>query len=91
MEARYAWVLNLDADLELAHGEGYTPAASVLRASALFAEKLRGALVSEDDLVVDGSEREGAARGLVGRAFCPTPRAIAMLRRAGAEPEPSGS
>jgi hypothetical protein len=28
------------------------------------------------------------ARGLVGRAFCPTPRALRLLRRAGAEPEP---
>ena len=89
MEARYAWVLNLDADLELAHGDGYTPSASVARNVATFAERLRTSLVSADDLVVDGSE--GAARGLVGRAFCPTPRAIAILRRAGAEPEPHPS
>lgn len=91
MEARYAWVLNLDADLELAHGEGYTPSASVARATSVYAERLRASLVGADDLVVDGSEPEGAARGLVGRAFCPTPRAIAILRRAGAEPEPHPS
>jgi hypothetical protein len=87
MVARYAWVLNLDADLELAHGEGYTPTASVARNVAAFAERLRTSLVAADDVVVDGSEREGAARGLAGRAFCPTPRAIATLVRAGAEPE----
>ena len=92
MAARYAWVLNLDADLELARGEGYTPSASVARNVAAFAERLRASLVVEaDDLVVDGSEREGEARGLVGRAFCPTPRAIATLVRAGAEPEPHPS
>jgi len=88
MVARYAWVLNLDAELELAHGAGYTPTASVARATAAFAERLRGALVGEDDLVVDERSREGEARGLVGRAFCPTPRAIALLVRAGAQPEP---
>ena len=81
-----AWVLNLDADLELAHGPGYTPSASVARATAAFAERL-GALVTDGDVVVDATSREGSARGLVGRAFCPTPRAIATLVRAGAEPE----
>jgi hypothetical protein len=91
MDARYAWVLNLDADLELAHGPGYAPSASVARATAAFAERLRTSLVGADDFVVDASSREGAARGLVGRAFCPTPRAIAMLVRAGAEPEPHPS
>jgi hypothetical protein len=91
MAARTAWVLNLDADLELAHGEGYTPSASVLRAVTAFAEELRRSLVSPDDLVVDGTEREGAARGLVGRAFCMTPRAIGILVRAGAVPEPHPS
>jgi hypothetical protein len=87
MVARTAWVLNLDADLELAHGAGYTPSASVARATAAFAERLRGSLVGEDDVVVDASSPEGFAAGLVGRAFCPTQTAIAMLVRAGAEPE----
>jgi hypothetical protein len=91
MATRTAWVLNLDADLELAHGEGYTPSASVARNVAAFAERLRSSLVAADDVVIDGTEREGAARGLAGRAFCPTPRAIAMLVRAGAEPEPHPS
>jgi len=83
-----AWVLNLDADLELAHGPGYTPSASVTRMAATFAKRLRGSLVAADDVVIDARTPEGSARGLAGRAFCPTPRAIAMLVRAGAEPEP---
>lgn len=44
-------------------------------------------LLEEGDVLVDESSEAGVARGLVGRAFCPTPRAIALLRRAGAEPE----
>ncbi len=88
MDARTAWVLNLDADLELAHGDGYTPSASVARATAAFADRLRTSLLGPQDIVVDASTREGAARGFTGRAFCPTPRAIATLVRAGAEPEP---
>ena len=88
MVARHAWVLNLDADLELAHGAGYTPSASVARGTAAFAERLRATLASPHDVVVDASTPDGSAAGLVGRAFCPTPTAIAMLVRAGAEPEP---
>jgi hypothetical protein len=88
MVTRHAWVLNLDADLELAHGEGYTPSASVARNVSAFTERFRCSLVGEEDLVVDASTPEGAAVGLAGRAFCPTPRAIATLVRAGAEPEP---
>ncbi len=91
MVARYAWVLNLDADFELAHGAGYTPTASVARATATFAERLRALLVGEHDVVVDASSPEGSAAGFTGRAFCPTPRAIGMLVRAGAEPEPHPS
>jgi hypothetical protein len=88
MDARTAWVLNLDADLELAHGEGYTPRSSVERVTAAFVDRLRASLVGAGDVVVDASTRDGAARGFVGRAFCPTPRAIATLVRAGATPEP---
>ncbi len=88
MVARYAWVLNLDADLELAHGAGYTPRASVERAMVPYVERFRAAFVSEKDVIVDTSTPAGSAAGFVGRAFCPTPRANAMLVRAGAEPEP---
>jgi hypothetical protein len=88
MDPRYAWVLNLDADLELARGAGYSPSAGVARATEAFASRLRESLVGERDVVVDASSPQGSAAGFVGRAFCPTPRALAMLVRAGAEPEP---
>jgi len=41
-----------------------------------------------EDVLLDERSAPLSARGLVGRAFCPTPRAIRLLRRAGAEPEP---
>jgi hypothetical protein len=88
--ARRAWVLNLDADLELGAARGYTPKRSVLEAMGPFVARLvspASGLLGPDDVVVDASTPPGAARGLVGRAFCPTPRALALLRRAGAEPE----
>jgi hypothetical protein len=88
MDARVAWVLNLDADFELAFREGYAPAKNVLAAALRHSQSLVGTLTAADDLVVDENTTPGAARGFLGRAFCPTPRAIAMLVRAGADPEP---
>ena len=83
----HAWVLNLDADLELARGTpGYTPSRAVLAAMKPHAARLAATLLEPDDVVV-----VGAARGLVGRAFCPTPRAVALLERAGARMEPHPS
>jgi ATP-grasp domain len=88
VDSRVAWVLNLDADFELALGAGYAPTKSVQDAVKHHARALIGTLTREGDLVVDGETPSGSARGLVGRAFCPTPRAIALLEHAGAEPEP---
>src|SRR5262245_45324613 len=88
MATRTAWVLNLDADVELAAGANYAPTRAVLDAMRPDVERLARSLLSPGDLLVD--ERTDA-RGLPGRAFCPTPRAIAMLRRAGAEVEPHPS
>jgi hypothetical protein len=84
---RFAWVLNLDADVELAHPQGYTPRSAVRAATAHFAPVLARSLLGPHDVLVDESSMEGVGRGLTGRAFCPTPRALAILRRAGAEPE----
>lgn len=84
---RLAWVLNLDADLELAGGRGYTPKRSVREAMRSFVPRLAASLLGPEDLLVDESTAPGSARGFVGRAFCPTPRALELLVRAGAEPE----
>jgi hypothetical protein len=96
MAARFAWVLNLDADVELAAiasgaagaRTAYAPKRSVLEAMRTFAPKLAASLLDpDDDLLVDEGSPPLAAQGRVGRAFCPTPRALRLLRRAGAEPE----
>jgi hypothetical protein len=88
MAARTAWVLNLDADIELASGANYAPTRTVIDAMRPHVERLARALLGPDDVLV-GEDTD--AHGLSGRAFCPTPRAIALLRRAGAEPEPHPS
>lgn len=88
MAARFAWVLNLDADLELGAGRRYEPRKSVRLAMRTHVEHLAASLLGPHDLLVDEASPPAIARGLGGRAFCPTPRAIAMLERAGAKPEP---
>lgn len=90
MAARFAWVLNLDADLELAV-PAYTAKASVRDAMRALVPVVASNLLDEDDVLVDETSEPGCASGLIGRAFCPTPRAVAVLERAGAivEPHPS--
>jgi len=91
MATRIAWILNLDADVELAAGDRYAPTRAVAEATKKHAARLVGSLVAAEDLLVDDATPAGAARGFVGRAFCPTPRALALLARAGASPEPHPS
>jgi hypothetical protein len=88
---RFAWVLNLDADLELAVPHGYTPKRTVLEAMKPYVALLARSLFEPEDRLLD----EGFAAlpaneraTYIGRAFSPTPRAIALLRRGGVEPEP---
>ena len=96
MAAGFAWVLNLDADLELAAiasgaagaRAAYAPKRSVREAMRSFVPGLAASLLDpERDLLVDEQSPPGSASGKIGRAFCPTPRALRLLRRAGAEPE----
>jgi hypothetical protein len=95
MAARFAWVLNLDADVELAAiaaggaRAGYTPKRSLVAAMRTFVPRLAASLLDPDEDVLVAEESSAhAGRGLVGRAFCPTPRALRLLRRVGAELEP---
>jgi uncharacterized ferritin-like protein (DUF455 family) len=85
-----AWVLNFDAEEELAAPRRYAPT-DRLRAIAerqterVLADGARGiGFVLPGDVIVDEHTQPGSARGLVGRAWCPTPRALALLERAGA-------
>jgi hypothetical protein len=88
MAGRVAWFLNLDADVELGAPAPYEPARGVKRAMVPHVERLASSLVAPGDLLVDEQSVEGVAEGLLGRAFCPTPRAVAVLLRSGAAPEP---
>jgi hypothetical protein len=82
MSAR-AWLLNFDADEELARPEGYQPRSEVVARFPQLVARIRD-LVPDGDIVLDANTTV-AAPGRRGRAFCPTPRAIAALRAAGAE------
>jgi hypothetical protein len=87
---RFVWVLNLDADLELAVTHGYTPKRTVLEAMKPYVALLARSLFDPGDRLVDESFSALPAReraSFIGRAFSPTPRAIALLRGAGVEPE----
>jgi len=91
---RIVWLLNLDADDELAaagrpSGPRYQPegSAAMLRARVDACMEALGPLVG-DGLLVDRAPLE-ATRGLPGRAFCPTPSARARLEAAGASVPPS--
>lgn len=81
----FAWVLNLDAELELAR-PGYTPAGKVLQQLDRFGQASRALLGPRDVLVTSDTRLQS---GYAGRAWCPTPLALAQLRSAGAVPEPS--
>jgi len=78
-----AWVLNLDAEDELAHVGAHTPALALkARVEALLPTLRESGLVAPDDVVVWPGAAD--ARWLEGRAWCPTRWALAQLAQAGA-------
>ncbi|MCA8982097.1 MAG: hypothetical protein H6831_16035 [Planctomycetes bacterium] len=87
-----AFVLNLDAEHELEVGPRYTPTRHLAALVARQREKLVGTLLRPGDVLVTeealdaGDAALERARGLPGIAWSPTPRALALLRRAGAVP-----
>ncbi|HWA70903.1 MAG TPA: hypothetical protein VG937_01140 [Polyangiaceae bacterium] len=83
---RYAWVLNLDAELELAQ-KGYTPRARLLAQLEQYGADSRR-LLGPGDVLVRGTEKLAPDLGFVGRAWCPTPRALALLAASGVNAEP---
>ncbi|MBK7644724.1 MAG: hypothetical protein IPJ19_17060 [Planctomycetes bacterium] len=80
-----AWVLNLDAEHELEAQGRYQPTQHLLRIVERERMRLVGTLVGPQDVVLGLGDPE-RARGLPGVAWSPTPRALAQLRAAGAEP-----
>ena len=93
MTRRYAWILNLDAELELARGRpGYVPQRKLLAQLAEHGGSSRALLGPTDVLLEAGvagaQPPDPRSNELVGRAWCPTPMAVASLRAHGVEPEP---
>ena len=84
MTKRFAWVLNQDAEFELAQ-PGYNPSAKL---QAQLQEHGSGAraLLGPHDAIVQPNQR--LSGDWLGRAWCPTPRALVALQAAGVEPEP---
>lgn len=81
-----AWVLNLDAELELRAPLRYQPTHSTLAACRHF-DTLARSLLGPNDIVLDRSTPipKGAAKGYLGAAWCLTPSALEILARAGAD------
>src|SRR6185437_3389942 len=80
-----AWLLNFDAESELADPSARTTSRAVLARHVALAERVRGLLAPGDVLLTPGA----SAPGLFGRAWCPTPGALAAIARAGALPPPA--
>ncbi len=77
-----AWVLNFGAEVELAGG-------TLNAAAARRLVEVRAALRLPPGHVVLDVDPDERARGLEGRAWCPTPTALARLARAGAVVPPA--
>lgn len=83
---RFAWLLNLDAELELSRPQfKYVPRLKLLRQLETYGQGSRALLGPSDVLIQSGTPR---LEGFAGRAWCPTPRALQMFAAAGVEPEP---
>jgi hypothetical protein len=80
-----AWVLNLDAEYELETRGSFTPSRHIRALVARERARLIGNLVRPGDVVLTDAD-DHRADGMVGLAWSPTPRALARLEAAGAQP-----
>ncbi len=85
MGTRVVWVLNLDADVELGAPGRYAPRARTLEAMRPHVQKLAAGLLGPGEALLQGARDLGG--DVVGRAFCPTARAVASMRESGVSPE----
>lgn len=93
MKRRYAWVLNLDAELELSRGRpGYVAQRKLLAQLAEHGASSKALLGPNDfELAAGGHGENDMGAAITGRAWCPTPMALAKMREHGVEPEPHPS
>jgi hypothetical protein len=89
MVTRSAWVLNFDAEDELATPDRQA-SARALEARRTLLEGLVRDLLAPEDVIVHGAAKL-EPRTFVGRAWCPTPRALRVLVAVGARPLPAPS
>ncbi|HEY3255024.1 MAG TPA: hypothetical protein VGJ91_13785 [Polyangiaceae bacterium] len=88
----FAWVLNLDAELELSRlNFGYVSRTKLLSQLETHGQGSR-ALLGPDDLLIEPGA-VAPPSGYLGRAWCPTPLALGRLSALGipAEPHPEAS
>jgi len=87
------WLLNLDAEMELARSGPYQAPLRVLQALAPWAERARSLLAPQDELLEAWLEQAPEARqtDAVGACWSPTPSALARLSRAGLPLPPAPS
>lgn len=84
------WVLNLDADLELATSGQYAPSRRVLQTISPSVRRAASALLEPGDALLEPNANAAAGgRPALGRCWCPTPNALARLRAAGCRIEPA--
>ena len=88
MAAAVAWVLNLDADFELGNVGAWSPPRDLIERVELVSKHAEHLLGPDDVLIREGAE---VPPGTIGRAWCPTPSALARLQDAGATPGPAPS
>lgn len=77
-----AWVLNLEADDERARGPGWTPPRALLAKLDHEVQRLRAALLDEDDVIVSRDAPVELGPSYTGAVWSVTARALAQLKRA---------
>ena len=85
MDGRRAWLLNLDAEDELASRGGHTPSGAMMRRCAALGRRVEG-LLGPGDVLLERATALPRGERWRGVAWCPTPRAIRALEAAGAVP-----
>jgi len=83
---RSAWVLNLDVEYELEARDAHTPSARTMQRMAELVRAL-APLLGPVDIVL--GDNDVVVRPCPGRTWCPTPRALRRLEKAGAIPVPA--
>jgi hypothetical protein len=81
MARRRAWLLNFDAEDELARPVGYTPSQAMRARATVLAPQVSELLGEGDVLLTPDGPAVGEA--FEGRAWCPTPRVLRAWRAAG--------